>query len=124
MIFEKENYSPLIGEFDLKMSKLLAIVPCSIIEKKIKNPHLVFSVLLEQPSSGKQISLPIHVLDGHRKGNSLIIRVEMTLKNIEPGDYTLHIMAEETNTGFQSETSTFLSLTDQQDNAHLKEESF
>jgi len=101
--FDSSQYVPLIKDLDGGTTKIQAAVRCSILG--IDNPNLKLFAHLTQPSSSAKIPLEFLVLEQSQNLDSEVWLVEFQMTNLQPGDYTLNLSAEEMKTKSQSLTS-------------------
>lgn len=105
--FNSTQYSPLVEILNQGMSKLLAVVRCSIFN--IYQPEIRLSAHLTHISSGERTSLSLSVLNQYREDDTQIYLTELPINKLLPGRYTLHLFAEEMNTKSKfNVTTTFL----------------
>ena len=101
--FLSKKHSPLSGELDHQISKLLAVVRCSVVD--IQKPEIDISVNLIQHPSGEKILLFSNLLSTQRKKDEKIdiLLIELQLPELKPGRYSLEITAEEKTTKLKSQ---------------------
>ncbi len=102
--YDRARYSPIGGEVAQGVSKIYAVVPCSIAG--IFLPNISFKSHLINSSTGQKFPLALSILNKSQKGDIEIRFVEFSLPNIPPGKYLLYLHAEETGTKFVSDTQT------------------
>ncbi|MFQ6082479.1 MAG: VWA domain-containing protein [Candidatus Aminicenantia bacterium] len=102
--FDYNEYCPLIEELKPEVSKLLAVVRCSIIN--IQQPEVQFSAYLIHLSTGKKIPLSLSVLNQYQEEDIQIFLIKLPIGGLQPGKYSLYLFAEEMNTKSKSHTST------------------
>ena len=71
----------------------------------IDNPKLQLFAHLTQLSSSEKIPLAFSILKQSKEQDSWCWLMEIILKDLQPGDYTLYLSAEEMSTKSQSLTS-------------------
>ena len=105
--FDSIRYSPLIEELDPEISKLWAVVKCSITD--IKEPEVEFSAYLIQSSTEQNIPLSISILTAESaKEETDILLIEFPIPELPSGEYCLNLIAEDITTKSRSHvTRTF-----------------
>ncbi|NOR53565.1 MAG: hypothetical protein GQ536_05715 [Candidatus Aminicenantes bacterium] len=101
--FLSNKYSPLVGETEHGISKILAVVRCLIID--IQEPDVKISVDLMQHSSGEKIPLSSSILSAKNEENIVILLIELGLPELQSGLYSLNFNAEELTTQAKSQVS-------------------
>ncbi len=91
--FDSNQYSPLVEDLNQKNPKLLAVVRYSIID--IKEPEVLFSACLVQPSSGQKIPLSFSILSTKKEEETFILLIEFQTHELQSGKYFLNLIAEE-----------------------------
>jgi hypothetical protein len=105
--FDSTEYSPLVQEMEPGLTRLRAVLRCSIIQYDQKEVGL--SARLIELSTGKEMVLPINVLGQSQDEDNKIFLLEFETGELSPGTYALYITAVEAETGPVSSTfSTFL----------------
>ncbi|MGB2762954.1 MAG: VWA domain-containing protein [Candidatus Aminicenantaceae bacterium] len=105
--FLSREYSPLVGNLDKETSKLLAVLRSSNIN--IQKSDVDLSVFLRESSSEKKTPLTYSILKGKKEGEKIdILLIELELPELQAGEYSIEIVAEEISTQFKSQvTRTF-----------------
>jgi len=105
--FLSREYSPLVGNLDKETSKLLAVLRSSNIN--IQKSDVDLSVFLRESSSEKKTLLTYSILKGKKEGEKIeILLIELELPELQAGEYSIEIVAEEISTQFKSQvTRTF-----------------
>ena len=101
--FPYTQYSPLVEGLNQGTSKLLTVVRCSTF--KIEQPEILLSGHFVHLSSGKKILFSLSVLNQSREENTEIFLAEIPIGELNPGKYSLHLVAEEVNTKSESHVS-------------------
>lgn len=101
--FLSNDFSPLIEELEQGISKLLTVVRFSISD--IKEPDVEISARLIDHSSGEIIPLSFLFLSSENEGELYGLFLEFEMPELEPGDYSIEIIAEETTTQARSQVS-------------------
>lgn len=102
--FDKTQYSPLIEEFKRGISRLLAVVRCSVSD--IRKPDIKLSASLIYQSTGKEIPITISVLKKYQENNTEIFFIELRTEELQSGKYFLYIFGDEMSTKSNSHVST------------------
>ncbi len=103
-----QEHSPLVGELDQKISKLLAIMRCSVVD--IEKPEIDISAHLIRNLTGEKIQLSSNLLSTESKKDedTDLLLIELQLPELKAGKYVLEIVAEELSTKLKSKvTRTF-----------------
>ncbi|UCE22403.1 MAG: VWA domain-containing protein [Candidatus Aminicenantes bacterium] len=98
------QHSPLIDEIDRNVSKLLAVVRCSVAD--IQKPEVNITAHLFEKESGNKTELPFSILNSERKEKTDVLLLEIHLPELKPGDYAIEMIAEEKNSKQRSQTKT------------------
>jgi VWFA-related protein len=99
--FLSNKFSPVVNVLDRGVSKLLAVLRCSIIN--IPEPEVEFSAHIVQQTSGQKIPLPFSFISSKEEDEQTdILLIELQLPGLMPGQYSLEIIAEETTTQSKS----------------------
>jgi len=99
--FVTNQHSPLIHELDQGVSKLHAVLRCSIIG--IQEPVIDISANLIENASGEKESLSFSILSTENKEEMDILLLELELPELKPGEYSLEIIAEGDKTDSRSQ---------------------
>jgi VWFA-related protein len=94
--FLSNKHSPLIDILDQGISKLLAVVRCSAAG--IYEPDIEFSAYITQQPEGQKIPLNFSIIDSKKEKETNILFLEFQLPRLNPGDYSLNLVAEEQKT--------------------------
>jgi len=105
--FLSREYSPLIDNLDKETSKLLAVLRSSNIN--IQKSDVNLSVFLRESSSEEKTPLTYSILKGKKEGEKIdILLIELELPELQAGEYSIEIAAEEISTQSKSQvTRTF-----------------
>lgn len=102
--FLPNNFSPLIEEMDRGILKLPAVLRLSIVD--VQECDIEISAHLINHSSNKKIPLPnASILYSKKKEGIEVLLVEFRLPELEPGKYSMEIIAEEMTTKTKSQVS-------------------
>ena len=102
--FLANNFSPLVEAVDKEISSLLAVVRLSIIE--IPDHEIEFSVNLTNHSSQKKIQLSdSFILSNENIEGTEVLLIEIQLPELESGNYSLEIVADEMTTKTRSQVT-------------------
>jgi VWFA-related protein len=100
--------SPLIGELDKRVPKLLAVVRCVVAD--IQKPEVNIAAYIIEKESGNMTELSLSILNSERKENTDNLLLEIQLPELKPGEYAITISAVEINTKSTSEVNTDFSI--------------
>jgi len=104
--FDSSQYSPVVQEMGQGVTKVLAVVRCSIIN--YPQTEARFSARLIELSSGKEAPIPATVLSHSEEEDNKIYLLELETGELKPGSYTLYLIAEDMNANpISSALSTF-----------------
>jgi VWFA-related protein len=106
--FPPKEFSPLIGELDQDTSSLFAAMRC--VWKGAVEPEIQISAWLVPEGSGDKIPLTIGLLGSARQEETNGYLLEFEMPGLEPGRYSIHIVAEELVTKSSSETRSDLEV--------------
>lgn len=102
--FDKTQYSPLIEELKRGISRLLAVVRCSVSD--IRQPDIKLSANLICQSTSQDIPLTISVLKKYQENDTEIFFIELQTEELQSGKYFLYLFGDEMNTKSNSYVST------------------
>jgi len=91
--YDRSLYSPLMGELAQGTLKIFAVIPFSF--KGVPLAAISFSATLVDSATGKNVRLPLTVLNRFQKGGLEIQFVELSLNAVAPGKYLLYFHAED-----------------------------
>lgn len=94
--YDAEQYTPLIDEVSQDTTRLLVLLPCSII--RFEKPNMILSAHLVNLSSGKRKTLPLSLLGQQQEDDVITYTLELRTENLSPGKYTLYLLAEDSET--------------------------
>jgi len=98
------NFSPLVGEVNQEISSLLAVLRLLIID--IPEYEIEFSVHLINHSSQKKVKLSnSFILSNENINGTEVLLIEIQLPELEPGDYSIEITADEMTTQARSQAT-------------------
>lgn len=98
------QHTPLVRYLENGISKLLAMLRCSVIE--IPEPEVDISAYLVEHESGQKARLVLSILSSKTQDETDILLLELQLPELKTGEYTLEIKAEELKTHSKSEVAT------------------
>jgi hypothetical protein len=90
-----------MGEIPKGTSEVLAMVRSMIFN--IPNANVEFSAHLKPDAGGKEIPLSPSIINGKRQGKVDILLLELPIPGLEPGDYTLTLIAQDKKSGAKTE---------------------
>jgi VWFA-related protein len=93
--FEEASYAPLLDELSPGLTKIFAVVRCSMTG--VQYPEASLSAQLVDLQTGTKIPLPLSVLHRSQERNTQIFFIELSLGELKTGTYTLYIFAQEVN---------------------------
>lgn len=100
--FLSNKYSPLMNILDQSTSKLLAVVRCSIVG--IQEPDVKLSAhLIQKPEEEEEMPLSFSIIDSKKKKETYILFLEFHLPRLNPGTYSLNLIAEDAKTRQKSQ---------------------
>ena len=94
--FDMDRYSPLVEVVPQGTSELFAVIRYS--HPKLEQPDLIFSASLSQQTTENIIQPALSILNKETDGESQIVFFSLSLGELQPGEYSLQIFAEEQNT--------------------------
>jgi VWFA-related protein len=106
--FQPKEYIPLIGELEQRVSQLYAVLRC--IWAGAQEPEIQISAWLEPKGSGKKISLACHILSSVPQEEADVIFLEIEVPELQPGQYLLHLLAEDPDTKSSCQTTSGVSV--------------
>ena len=101
--FLSNEHSPLVGDLEQGVTKLLAVVHSSV--KNIQNPDIELTAFLFDQELTEKTPLPFSILASEKQKETDVLLCEFQLPEMKPGQYFIKIAAEETKTGSKSEAS-------------------
>ena len=103
------EFSPVVEELEQGILKLLAVVRCSILN--IKEPDVELSANLIDHSSNKKVPLSnSSILSTENIEGTEVLFMEIQLPELEPGDYSIEIIADEMTTQARSQATRNLKI--------------
>ena len=100
--FLSNKHSPLVNVLDQGISRLLAVVRCSSVG--IQEPNIDLSAYLIQQPEGQKTPLSFSIINSQKKKGTSILFLEFQLPRLNPGTYSLNLVAEEQKTKQKSLT--------------------
>jgi VWFA-related protein len=101
--FLSNKNSPLLDELDRGISTLFGVVLCSIVN--IQKPEVDLTANLSDEASGKIIPLTISIISSKSKEETDILLIDLQLPELQPGKYSLEIIAKEITSNSSSKAS-------------------
>ncbi len=101
--FLTNRLAPVMDEIPKGTSEVLAMVRSMV--HNIPNANIEFSAYLKAGAGGEAIPLSPSILNGKRQGKLDILLLSLPLPGLEPGDYTLTLVAQDKNSGAKTEVS-------------------
>ncbi len=94
--FDLERQVPLMNEIDGSATRLLALLPCSVIRFEPKN--VLLSARLVNLSSAEKRELPMSVIEQHQQDDTIVFKLELQMEKLPAGKYSLYFFAEDGET--------------------------
>ena len=101
--FLSNEHSPLVGDLEQGVTKLLAVVHSSV--KDIQDPDIELTAFLFDQELTEKTPLPFSILASEKQKETDVLLFELQLPEMKPGQYFIKITAEERKTGAKAETS-------------------
>ena len=101
--FLSNEHSPLVGDLEQGVTKLLAVVHSSV--KDIQDPDIELTAFLFDYEMTEKTPLPFSILASEKQKETDVLLCELQLPEMKPGQYFIKIAAEERKTGAKAETS-------------------
>jgi VWFA-related protein len=110
--FPAQGFVPLIGGLEQGVKALCAAVRCAWTNAQIAEaqPEVQFSAWIIPDGSEQKTDLTVDLVGAADRDNVRFFLLGFELPELKPGDYTLHVCAEDTATKASSETSTELPI--------------
>ena len=106
--FLSNKNSPLLDECEQGVSMLLGVVLCSVFD--IQEPEVNLTANLINQASGEEIPLTLSIISSKSKEETDILFIELQLPELQPGKYTLEIIAEEITSNSRSQVTRALRI--------------
>jgi VWFA-related protein len=90
-LFDRKQYSPLVGEISKGVGNILVVVPYTI--SGIEQPNVILSANLIKSATGERLPMPFYAQARFRSGSVEIQHIEFSLDDVPPGEYLLYIHA-------------------------------
>ncbi len=90
-LFDRKQYSPLVGEIPKGVGNVLVVVPYTI--SGIEQPNVILSANLIKSATGERLPVPFYSRAKFRSGSVEIQHIEFSLDEVPPGEYLLYIHA-------------------------------
>jgi len=101
--FLSNDFSPLVEDLEQGISNLFAEVRCFIYNTI--EPDVELSVYIIDHSTGEKVPLSFSFLSSKNLGELYILFLEFEMPELNPGDYSIEIIAEETITKSKSQAT-------------------
>jgi hypothetical protein len=101
--FLSNRLAPVMGEIPKGTSEVLAMVRSMVLN--IPKANVEFSAHLKPDGGGEEIPVSPSILNGKRQGKVDILLLSLPLPGLEPGDYTLTLIAQDKKSGAKTEVS-------------------
>ncbi len=101
--FLTNRLAPVMDEIPKGTSEVLAMVRSMVFN--IPNANIEFFASLKPGAGGAEIPLSPSILKGKRQGKVDILLLELPIPELEPGDYTLTLVAQDKNSVAKTEVS-------------------
>jgi len=106
--FQSKEFIPLIGELEQGVSPLFAVMRC--IWVGIQESELQLSAWLEPKGNDKKILLACSILNSLTQEEADVLFLEIEVPELQPGQYLLHLLAEDTETKSSFQTTSEVSI--------------
>jgi len=106
--FQSKEYIPLIGELQQETSSLYAVLRC--IWAGAKEPEIQISAWLEPKESGRKSPLTFSLLSSVLQEEADVLFLEIEVPEFQPGQYLLHLLAEDTEAKSSCQTTSGFSV--------------
>ena len=101
--FLSNYFSPLVEDLEQGIVNLCAEVQCSIFNTE--EPDVELSAYLINHSSAEKIPLYFSFISSKNEGESYVLFLEFEMPELEPGDYSIEIIADEMATKARSQAT-------------------
>jgi hypothetical protein len=102
--FLSNRYSPVIGEVDLGVKKLLAVLRLSIVDVPEHDIDLFINLVDKTSQKAEELSNS-SILSAETIGGTEVLLIEIPLSELNPGNYSLEITAQEITTNTKSQVT-------------------
>jgi VWFA-related protein len=106
--YPQQEFSPLLGGLERGTESLCAAVRCAWTGAGA--PDVQFSAWLVPEGSGQKTGLTANLLGVANQDQARVFLLEFELPELQPGGYSLHIRAENPDTGASCETCSGISI--------------
>jgi len=106
--FQSKEQIPLIGEMQQAVSSLYAVLRC--VWAGAQEPEIQISAWLEPKGSDQKIPLACSILSGVPQEEADVLFLEIEVPELQPGQYLLHLLAEDTVAKSSSQTTSGFSV--------------
>lgn len=101
--FISNENSPLVGDLERGTTKLLAVIRNDVVN--LKNPDIELTAYLFDYSVTQKTPLSFSILASEKKKQTDVLLLELSLPDLEPGQYFLKIEAEDVISKSKSEVN-------------------
>jgi VWFA-related protein len=110
--FSAQEFGPLVGGLEQGAESLCAGVRYAWTNAQVAEvqSEIQFSAWIIPDGSEQKTDLRVELLSAADRDNVRFFLLEFELPELKPGDYTLHVRAESSDTGSSSETSSAFSV--------------
>jgi VWFA-related protein len=104
--FDASQYSPLVEELTEGTDRVLAAVRCAFSGIPQPDIELAADLIHHSADTDREIPVAISILDEKREDDTVEFFVELRTEDLEEGEYSLYIFAEDRHTGARSRVNT------------------
>jgi VWFA-related protein len=110
--FPPEEFAPLVGGLEQGVESLCAAVRCAWTDAQVASaqPEVQFSAWIIPEGRAQKTDLTVDVSSAADRDNVRFFLLEFELPELKPGDYRLHVRAENADTNIISEASSAFSV--------------
>lgn len=108
--FDTSQYSPLVENLEQGTSRVLALVRCSFSDIHQPDIKLSADLIAHMTETEKKIPADISLLNEHHEDDTVIFFIELQTEELQSGEYTLNISAEDSRTQSQSQVNTIFKV--------------
>jgi VWFA-related protein len=105
-LFDRKQYSPLVGEISKEVSSVLVVVAYTI--SGIEQPNVILSANLIKAATGERLPVSFYSQARFRSESVEIQHIEFSLDDVPPGEYLLYIHAGDPASGAMTHVQTRL----------------
>jgi VWFA-related protein len=108
--YDTSRYSPLMEELDQGANRIFAVVRCSFFDIRQPDIKLSADLFLHLVETEERIPVTLSILNQHREDDTVIFFIELQTEELQSGEYTLNLSAEDNRTQLQSQASTIFEV--------------